>query len=87
LVDDIRATAYRLLHAADKRRLLDHSVRIRRPKAAAVEIPTHRLRIDDEPRRVVRTKTHGAWRAGLTAEDLELINSRLAESMLALDYP
>ena len=44
-------------------------------------------RVDDEHRRVVRTKTHGEWRAWLTAEDLELINSGVAGSMLALDYP
>ena len=44
-------------------------------------------RVDDEHRRVVRTKTHGEWRAWLTAEDLEFINGRVAEFMLALDYP
>jgi len=44
-------------------------------------------RVDDEHRRVVRTKTHGEWRAWLTAEDLELINSGVGESMRALDYP
>jgi hypothetical protein len=44
-------------------------------------------RVDDEHRRVVRTKTYGEWRAWLTAEDLEFINSRVVESMLALDYP
>ena len=44
-------------------------------------------RVDDEHRRVVRTKTHGEWRAWLLPEDLEFINSRVAESMLALDYP
>jgi hypothetical protein len=43
--------------------------------------------VDDEHRRVVRTKTHGEWRAWLTAGDLEFINSSVAESMLALDYP
>jgi hypothetical protein len=44
-------------------------------------------RVDDEHRRVVRTKTHGEWRAWLTPEDLEFINGHVAESMLALDYP
>jgi len=44
-------------------------------------------RVDEEHRRVVRTKTHGEWRAWLTPEDLEIINGRVAESMLALDYP
>ena len=44
-------------------------------------------RVDDEHRRVVRTKTHGEWRAWLTLEDLEFINGHVAESMLALDYP
>jgi len=44
-------------------------------------------RVDDEHRRVVRTKTHGEWRAWLTADDLEIINGRVAESMRALDYP
>jgi hypothetical protein len=43
--------------------------------------------VDDEHRRVVRTKTHGEWRAWLTAEDLEFINRGVAESMRALDYP
>ena len=44
-------------------------------------------RVDDEHRRVVRSKTHGEWRAWLTAEDLEVLNGLAAESMLALDYP
>jgi len=44
-------------------------------------------RVDDEHRRVVRTRTHGEWRAWLTDEDLEFINSQVGESMLALDYP
>lgn len=44
-------------------------------------------RVDDEHSRVVRTRSYGEWRAWLTAADLELINGRVAESMLALDYP
>ena len=38
-------------------------------------------RVDDDYRRVVRMKTHGERRAWLTSEDLELLNSGLAESM------